>query len=997
MLAVNVTASQRGSLTNTIPAGAFFTAQGVTNATAASAVLTVTATADLAVAKILLDPVATPGTVGDLRGDGDERGAEPCRRRDRHRQRRRGHAVRQWTCAPSGGAACTAQGSGNVLDTVTIPAGDSVRYVVSAAIDSGLTGTLANTATVTPPASVVDPNPGNNTSTVTVPLTPTVTLGGGKSDGTDHYTPGAAQTYFIVVDNAGPSDAKSVTVSDTLPAGVTLTGSVTCTAAGTALCGTVTGSAGGTAFGTTGASIPAGSGNQLTFTVPVVYRREPHHRSARQHGHGDQRRDRRHRLVDDPIGHQRASAAAVTLAVAVTDGNTTYAPGGTATYTVTVTNTGASDALSLSVGDALPAGVTLTGTVTCVASGAATCGTVSGAAGGTSFGIAGAILNAGAANSLVLTVPVAFASGLTTNPLVVTATATDLSSGTTATGATATRACSTRSAVNKSFSPDVVASGQTSVLTVLLLNPSPDPATGTAFTDTLPAGVTIASPAGAGTTCGGSLAATPGGGSLSLSGGTIPPQSGGNPGQCQVTVSVVSSAIGSHVNTLGSGAVTSSKGTNAAAAQATLSVPTLEPMAGTKVFVPANLHGNGPPATVTITLGNPNPVPLTGVAFTDPLPATVVVATPANAATSCGAGVVTAAPGTGTVSLANGSFGPNSSCTVTFNVIASPPTSFVDATRTNTIAGVTSTQGATAPTFSATVRVQTGAQVTKAFSPATIANGGLTTLTLTIQNLNASPLTPLTITDALPAGMTIASPAGAATTCPGASVTANPGAASLSVSGGTLGPAPAGIGSTACTVSVNVTAINAGGSTRSRSPTPCPPESFGGIALRRDLGRPRRHPAHHRERGQGVLAGLDRADPGVDADDHAVQRRAERGHHRDGQRQPRHDGRRLHGGERPGRDHDLWRDRDGGAGNHHDRHDRRRPSPPWGPARSSRPSRSARRRRSGPAPTRSPLAGSRRIRAETGRRSAAASPCRPRSRSPRPSSPPRWRPAASRG
>ena len=702
-----------------------------------------------------------------------------------------------------------------------------MTYVVSARIDSGLTGSLVNTATVTSPATVGDPVSSNNTSTITVPLTPTVNLLGSKSDSTNQYTPGANQTYVIVIGNDGPSDAKTVTVSDTLPAGVTLTGNVACTPAGTALCGAVSGSAGGTTFGATGASIPAGSANRLTFTAPVNFAAS---------------------LTTDPLvntvtansagtggtgssitkSDTNARAPAVTLAVTTTDGNTTYAPGGTATYTVTVTNAGVTNSLNLSVGDALPPGVTLTGTVTCVASGAATCGTVSGAAGGTSFGTAGAILDAGAANSLVLTAPVAFAPGLTTNPLVVTATANDLSSGATAAGADSDARLLNAISVNKSFSPDIVASGQTSVLTVLLLNPSPDPATGTAFTDTLPAGVTIASPAGAGTTCGGSLAATPGGGSLSLSGGTIPPMSGGNPGQCQVTVSVVSSVIGSHVNTLGSGAVTSSKGNNAEAAQATLSVPTIEPMAGTKVFIPANLHGNGPPATVTITLANNNPVPLTGVTYADALPATVVVATPANAATSCGAGVVTAAPGANTVSLANGSLGPNSSCTVTFDVIASPPTSFVDATRANTITGVTSTQGATAPAFSATVRVQTGAQVTKAFSPASIANGGIATLTLTITNLNASPLTPLTITDALPAGMTIASPTGATTTCPGASVTANPGTASLGVSGGTLGPAPAGIGSTACTVSVKVAAANPGGEPVTLTNS-IPAGNFGGI------------------------------------------------------------------------------------------------------------------------------------------------------------------------
>src|SRR5579883_2877492 len=75
--------------------------------------------------------------------------------------------------------------------------------------------------------------------------------------------------------------------------------------------------------------------------------------------------------------------------------------------------------------------------------------------------------------------------------------------------------------VNKSFSPASMTSTGTSTLTLTLGNTATTAATGAAVTDTLPSGLTIASPSNAATTCGGTVSATPGGNSVGLSGGTI--------------------------------------------------------------------------------------------------------------------------------------------------------------------------------------------------------------------------------------------------------------------------------------------------------------------------------------------------------------------------------------------------------------------------------------------------------------------------------------------
>src|SRR5207249_3068046 len=79
-----------------------------------------------------------------------------------------------WTATGSSGTSgFSATGSGNIADTVTIPAGGSITYTVSGTVSSAATGTLSNTATVTGSS---DPAPGNNSATDTDNLTPSADL-----------------------------------------------------------------------------------------------------------------------------------------------------------------------------------------------------------------------------------------------------------------------------------------------------------------------------------------------------------------------------------------------------------------------------------------------------------------------------------------------------------------------------------------------------------------------------------------------------------------------------------------------------------------------------------------------------------------------------------------------------------------------------------------------------------------------------------------------------
>lgn len=142
-----------------------------------------------------------------------------------------------WTCVGAGGASCAASGSGDINETVDLPAGGSVTFTANTSTDPAATGTLSNTASVF--SAVIDPNPANNSATDTTLFTQTADLRISKTDGRTSVIAGESNTYTIVASNLGPSNVVGATVTDTFPAiftGVTWTcvgaAGGTCTAAG---------------------------------------------------------------------------------------------------------------------------------------------------------------------------------------------------------------------------------------------------------------------------------------------------------------------------------------------------------------------------------------------------------------------------------------------------------------------------------------------------------------------------------------------------------------------------------------------------------------------------------------------------------------------------------------------------------------------------------------------------------------------------------------------
>jgi hypothetical protein len=183
-----------------------------------------------------------------------------------------GFTAVSWTSTSAGGATGnTATGTGNINDTVSLPVGSSITYVVTAFIDPSAQGTLSNTATVTPPSSVTDSSPADNTATDADTLSGQADLALTATATPSPVVAGTDLTYSMTVTNNGPSDAQGTVLTDTLPAGtvfqsVAVSQGTASTAGGTVTANLGTVPAGGTATVTVVVRIPPGTPDRLPLT-----------------------------------------------------------------------------------------------------------------------------------------------------------------------------------------------------------------------------------------------------------------------------------------------------------------------------------------------------------------------------------------------------------------------------------------------------------------------------------------------------------------------------------------------------------------------------------------------------------------------------------------------------------------------------------------------------------------------------------------------------------
>ncbi len=209
-------------------------------------------------------------------------------------------------------------------------------------------GTVTNTATITA-HDQPDPDLTDNSATVTVTTETIADLAITKTL-TGSTVPGQATTYTIGVTNLGPSPVTAASVSDVFPAAL-VAPAWTCTADPGSSCAAASGT------GTLATTVTLEAGDRATFAVTGMI-------AANATG----------LLVNtatvtppagavdgDPTNNTATSSATLTPSadLQITKaGPATAVPGTNVVYTITVTNSGPSDAAGVVVGDATPTGLT---------------------------------------------------------------------------------------------------------------------------------------------------------------------------------------------------------------------------------------------------------------------------------------------------------------------------------------------------------------------------------------------------------------------------------------------------------------------------------------------------------------------------------------------------------------------------------------------------------------------------------------------------------------
>jgi uncharacterized repeat protein (TIGR01451 family) len=381
-------------------------------------------------------------------------------------------------------------GTGAVSCSIaSLTAGTSATFTVIVHIAPGApSGSSSNTAVVT---SANDANAGNNSSTATTTIGQSADISVVKT-APAAATAGTNLTYNITVTNSGPSDAATVTMGDTLPPNTTFVSESQNTGPAFTCVNPASGGTG--AVSCSIAALTAGTSATFTVIVHVAPSAPP----------GSSSNTAIVTSANDANAGNNSSTATTTISQSADISVVKTAPaaataGTNITYNITVTNSGPSDATTVTMTDTLPPNTTFVSKSQGSGPAFLCTNPPVGGTGAVSCSIAALTAGTSATFSVVVQIVATAPAGPLSNTATVTS-ANDTNAGNnSSTASTAVAAAVADLSITKTPAAGPYGTGSSLTYTILVTNGGPNVANNVVVTDVLPAGTTYQSstPAGA--------------------------------------------------------------------------------------------------------------------------------------------------------------------------------------------------------------------------------------------------------------------------------------------------------------------------------------------------------------------------------------------------------------------------------------------------------------------------------------------------------------------
>ena len=252
--------------------------------------------------------------------------------------------IASWTAIYAGGGSGPASGSGDINALLNLPVNGTATFTVTAPTRLEAIGNLSNTASVSAPPGVSDPDLSNNTATAFNPVSlPQVDLRITKVVNNASPLVGGSVQFTMSLENQGPSGATGVVVTDFLPSGFSFVSATP---------------PGGTSYDSTSGFWTVGSlanGTTSTLLITATVNPSGDFENTVTISSTDQ--------VDRDLTNNSASVTvnpqSANIAVTKQVDNPSPIVNGTVVFTVVATNQGPSDATTVVVTDLLPSGYLL--------------------------------------------------------------------------------------------------------------------------------------------------------------------------------------------------------------------------------------------------------------------------------------------------------------------------------------------------------------------------------------------------------------------------------------------------------------------------------------------------------------------------------------------------------------------------------------------------------------------------------------------------------------